>query len=1036
MTHHLVLFVPEEKMTDKLVPTPIPVVAVLNLTVQNLGNDETAPHVGSYSIDARVKGLFARVSTEFTIVNDNARIMEGELEFPLPDGAVVCGYAIDIDGVMVEASVVEKEKARIAFENEVKKGVDPGLVEQVRGNAYRTRIYPLPARGSRRIRVEYMTPLVLGAQGDAALFLPMPHEKLEKRDIVISVDIPEIPAPKLGGLGDRRFAQAEAVWKVEAHEENVSPDDDLIVAVPEIPATLTSVEICDDAFFAVSVRVEPPKAEQNHPVPDKWRIIWDASGSRDTKDIELARAFLNVLPEKADYALHVFRNALEDVRRLASRAELLKALENIAYDGGTDFAPLTELAKTEFGGMTLVFSDGLDTWTGTLPEFGSNSVAMVSGRTRDAASLRRMCGGRLLDLGLLSPQEALDLVVNPSPVVSEFSGDGIANVQGIGISAVGRVTVIGRLMADQSDAELVLSDGRRFPVTLSRSGAKQGKTLAAAWAARRIDELSPSADNHREELLAVGRRFSIVSPVSSMIVFERLDQWLEYDIEPPESLAEIHEEWLKKRRNQSADKENKDKQWISRLSSEWDGRVSWWNSPVPQIQKPRSGIFDGEGGGGFVQRAFSAVADRFRGASSARGGAARGAAARRFEFNGMDDEDTVAQAPRMMERTSPAMMGGAPAMMGMPAPAASMPGGAVNAMFQARMADDCDECCVCEDCCADAGMANDIPKPASVAASMTIQAWDPNTPYLKAIKDAAKVFGGSDDCYREYLRQRSKYAASPAFFLDCAGLFFKENQKELAIRILSNLSELKIDDPALLRVYAWRLREADELELALTVLRKVAKLRPDEAVSWRDLALTLTIRAKKTGSAQDAKEALELFHKAAFTSWERRDAIYTSVVALEELNALIAWCERQKWPDDKSPKIPEFDPKFRKLLDLDLRIVLMWDADDTDIDLHVLEPSGEEVFYQNKRSQTGAMLSYDVTTGYGPEEYLHKKAPAGEYKIMSNYFASHQQKLTGNVTVTATVFTNWGRENEASQTMSLRLEKAKEHVRIGSIKVD
>ncbi|MBQ9816817.1 MAG: DUF2135 domain-containing protein, partial [Proteobacteria bacterium] len=192
----------------------------------------------------------------------------------------------------------------------------------------------------------------------------------------------------------------------------------------------------------------------------------------------------------------------------------------------------------------------------------------------------------------------------------------------------------------------------------------------------------------------------------------------------------------------------------------------------------------------------------------------------------------------------------------------------------------------------------------------------------------------------------------------------------------------------------------------------------------------------KTGSAQDAKEALELFHKAAFTSWERSDAIYTSVVALEELNALIAWCERQKWPDDKSPKIPEFDPKFRKLLDLDLRIVLMWDADDTDIDLHVLEPSGEEVFYRNKRSQTGAMLSYDVTTGYGPEEYLHKKAPAGEYKIMSNYFASHQQKLTGNVTVTATVFTNWGRENEASQTMSLRLEKAKEHVRIGSIKVD
>ena len=133
--------------------------------------------------------------------------------------------------------------------------------------------------------------------------------------------------------------------------------------------------------------------------------------------------------------------------------------------------------------------------------------------------------------------------------------------------------------------------------------------------------------------------------------------------------------------------------------------------------------------------------------------------------------------------------------------------------------------------------------------------------------------------------------------------------------------------------------------------------------------------------------------------------------------------------------MPELDEKYRQNLDTDIRIVLMWDADDTDIDLHVLEPSGEEVYYSNKRSASGGMLSYDVTTGYGPEEYLHKKAPSGTYKILSNYFASHQQKLTGPVTVTATVFTDWGRPNEKSQTMSLRLENAKDHVMIGEIKI-
>jgi len=35
------------------------------------------------------------------------------------------------------------------------------------------------------------------------------------------------------------------------------------------------------------------------------------------------------------------------------------------------------------------------------------------------------------------------------------------------------------------------------------------------------------------------------------------------------------------------------------------------------------------------------------------------------------------------------------------------------------------------------------------------------------------------------------------------------------------------------------------------------------------------------------------------------------------------------------------DPRLRKLLDVDLRIVLTWDTDQTDMDLWVIEPRGE-----------------------------------------------------------------------------------------------
>ena len=60
--------------------------------------------------------------------------------FPLDENAAVCGYAVDIKGVMVKAVVTEKETARKAFETEVreKKG-GPSIIEQVAGNVFKTR---------------------------------------------------------------------------------------------------------------------------------------------------------------------------------------------------------------------------------------------------------------------------------------------------------------------------------------------------------------------------------------------------------------------------------------------------------------------------------------------------------------------------------------------------------------------------------------------------------------------------------------------------------------------------------------------------------------------------------------------------------------------------------------------------------------------------------------------------------------------------------------------------------------------------------
>ena len=81
----------------------------------------------------------------------------------------------------------------------------------------------------------------------------------------------------------------------------------------------------------------------------------------------------------------------------------------------------------------------------------------------------------------------------------------------------------------------------------------------------------------------------------------------------------------------------------------------------------------------------------------------------------------------------------------------------------------------------------------------------------------------------------------------------------------------------------------------------------------------------------------------------------------------------------------------------------------------------------------GGLVSRDVTDGYGPEEYLIRAAPQGAYAIQAKYYGSRQQTLVGAATVTATVFTDWGRATEKRQTLALRLDKPHDLVDIGSI---
>ena len=954
-----------------VLPWP-PVMPPPSLAVKDVGPME----IQSVDVKASVRGLLATVESTYVFKNPNNRVFEGELTFPLPDRGIVCGYAIDVNGALVDAVVVPKEEARIAFEKEVRIGADPGLVEKTKGNLYKTRVYPVPANGTRTIKIVYNAPLAMTDQG-AALRLPMPRVRLASRTVEIEVSTPGAKPPVLEGLGDHRFQAAEQVWRVRDESRNIEPGDDILVAMPKLPDAFDLFEKDErgDIWLASAKRLQATEAP--NPVRDKLDIYWDASGShRPTEaEFEALESIVALAGQGTRLRLRLFRNEPGPFREFKTAKELVDFIRSIdAYDGATAFDKLYE--EVDKDALSVFFTDGLETFgdVETQVKYPAGRIAaVVSTPEADTAFLRGLTGNRVLKL-------------------AEISAEGLSQA-------------FCKLFVERKDEDkalamrnaMTLSEGP-FELTVGRvetapeGKAPEGRTLATAWASSRMEELAVNPRGNEDAMLGLGRRYGVVGPKTSLLVLESLNQWLRYGIEPPATQPKLREQWqlaMKQRGPEGTPEEKaiRHREMVSRL---WKERLAWWERDVSKVPVLPP-----------LKKAASSGVSR--------------------ENEGAEEDDRSGDhAERAVSGAISALADGVDS--------ASLAAGIANGVLCAAPVG-------CEMAC-DEALVKGASAPGQGASTITVKAWNPDTPYLKALSKAA-----TNDLYGVYLAQRKEYAGSPAFYLDCAGRFFEAGERTLAIRILSNLLELKLENASLVRIVAWRLRQAGEYDLAIDQLRRAIALRPEDGQGVRDLALALSERGKRLFAAGDAKtakgdlqEALGLYVQAAFTPWDRA-ADTICLFALEEFNALCAWIDAapaKAWTDGK-PAVPELPAEFVKRISTDVRIIMEWDSDNTDIDIHVVEPNGEEAYYAHNRTRRGGLVSRDVVDGFGPEEYMIRVAPKGEYEVFTHYFASHEQMLYGPATVTATVFTNWGRTNEVSRTLSIRLDNPRDKVPLGEI---
>lgn len=84
---------------------------------------------------------------------------------------------------------------------------------------------------------------------------------------------------------------------------------------------------------------------------------------------------------------------------------------------------------------------------------------------------------------------------------------------------------------------------------------------------------------------------------------------------------------------------------------------------------------------------------------------------------------------------------------------------------------------------------------------------------------------------------------------------------------------------------------------------------------------------------------------------------------------------------------------YAKVSPRDIKVVLTWDTP-TDVDLWVIDPTGEKCYYSNRSTASGGNLDVDIISGFGPETYTMAKALPGQFSVQVQYYSSGNAPIT------------------------------------------
>lgn len=556
---------------------------IYGVSPSDVGAKAKLLEISRQSVRAVIRESLAETEVDQTFGNPGGGVLEGWYWFSVPERAIVTSFAVETNGVLVEGEVTERKEAAAKYSRAVSSGHAPALLEWVDGRTYRSRIYPIPASGSRRVVLRYLEVLP-SQEGKLEYLYPMRSDEPARiGEFSLEVDLGQIgPKMRISSLADA--VVEERGRRVTMRRSGYLPRSDFQIEATPLeknkrdPLTVARWSAGSDRADYVMARYIPDTDWSKIPEPPgDVAVVVDTSASGDEavrqQKAVATEATLRALSKKDKFVLIAIDSAPtvlwpKDGLAEANDKEIASALGKLAEHasaGATDLGAMFDSALGRLHGTeqpaVVYIGDGLAT-------SGEVAADRLSERLRRSLSTSRarlftVAVGSQSNLGLLrelarqgggqsfridrtetATSEVLRLAsAIKTPTITDLSMDLGAGLDEAMVTASGKISrgeeVLLLARTHHALPKEATIKGRvggkdfsiNYPITMMQGPSTS--LVPRLWAAEKIRRLLGEAtdpDELRGKIVEIGLDYGLMTPYTSILALESESAYLQQGI--------------------------------------------------------------------------------------------------------------------------------------------------------------------------------------------------------------------------------------------------------------------------------------------------------------------------------------------------------------------------------------------------------------------------------------------------------------------------------------------------------------------------